>query len=152
MSHIEQLDVKSESVDPRSLQDRAASSHAESLESALRIREWKAGDHSQHTVEDTAAQLAQPRLTDFDEGSIERTRSKCKIAVPVLDWPQELWKFRDGGGQVSVCEDCDRRTCGKQAEAHRVSFAAIDATTDDACPLDSLGAERVRGNAVRLVR
>src|SRR5438067_2384530 len=90
MREIDQLDIESEPIYLRGLNQRAADTHAESLETALCIPERQSGRDAHEKIEYPPALLAPPGLMHADQVAIQRARAKTQITSAAAN---RLYKF-----------------------------------------------------------
>src|ERR671930_2420548 len=93
MRKQKQFDVKRESLDAGSFEDRAARLELESFKPALRVPDIEAGYEANEQVEEATGLLPSPRLMNTNQFSIERARPEGKIHISARDRLDHFRRF-----------------------------------------------------------
>src|SRR6266496_5720493 len=125
MREKKQLNIKSETVNPRRLQNWPTNVESKCLEPALGVPKWKAGCNANKKIENTATLFSPPGLMYAHQAAIERTRSQSNVDFAVCNRLAQFWRLCDRCGKICVRKKCNRFSRGKQSGADRRALPAI---------------------------
>src|SRR5438552_6834409 len=102
MCQVNQLDVKTEPIDLRRFNQRAARAHPECFEAALRVPKRKTCRQTNHQIKHPATLFPSPGLMDADQTSIQRSRAECQVAFPFSNWINKFRYLSNRRGKIGV--------------------------------------------------
>jgi hypothetical protein len=125
LGDVEHFHVEAETIQGLPAENLARSGALEQLETALRVMEWEAGDHAHREIEEFTHDFAEPRLTDADQGAVERAGADSALRVFLFDGAPEPIQLLNRRREVGVRQERPIAFSVEHAPADRIAFAAI---------------------------
>ena len=101
------LDIETEAIDRRPLEQRAVAVHSKGFEAALRIEKWQPHPPADEVVKNSPAVFATPWLPLAEQFWIKRSRSKYHVVVACPNRVDDLGKFKNRSGKIRVGKNGD---------------------------------------------
>src|SRR6516165_5040467 len=122
---VKKLRVKAEPLNGLLLEQDPAPLAAKSLESALCVHKRQAQDDAHDFVEDDAGKLAEERLVHLDQAAVHGARADGHVMR--LQSREKFLRLLDRRGQVRIGEQNGVASRFERAEAHAITFSAVNA-------------------------
>src|SRR3954466_12918493 len=102
---VEHFHIEAETVQRLAAENLARRGALEQFETALRVVERQAGNHTHREIEELTDQLAEPRLMHADQGPIERPKADSRLRVLLVDGVPKSIQLFDGSRKVGVRQE-----------------------------------------------